>query len=140
MAGNSTATDSFPYPRGRVVGVLADDASFEDARRRLEQAGFGADRCDVLHGEQGLARIDLEGTAHGKGGAIMRRLQAALSDDADRARGYAEDLRAGRYLVGVAVGEDEAAKQRAADALRASRAESISYYAENYVEDLGGSA
>lgn len=140
MAGNSNTTDSFPYPRGRVVGVLADDASFEDARRRLEQAGFGAERCDVLHGQEGLERIDVEGKAHGKGGVIMRRLQSVLSDDAEHARQYVEELRAGRYLVGVAVGEDQAAKQQAADALRAARAESVSYYAENYVEDLGPNA
>lgn len=36
------------------------------------------------------------------------------------------------------MGEDEAAKQRAADALRAADAQSIDYYAENYVEDLSG--
>src|SRR4051794_21566418 len=35
-AGNTNTSDSFPYPRGRVVGVLNDDASFEDARRRLD--------------------------------------------------------------------------------------------------------
>ena len=52
-------------------------------------------------------------------------------------RRYAEYLRAGHYLVGVSVGEDDAAKQRAADALRAGDAQTLNYYAENYVEDLG---
>jgi hypothetical protein len=66
----------------------------------------------------------------------MRWLQAALSDDADHVRRNAEHLRAGQYVVGVAVGEDEAAKQRAADALRAAHAEFLNFYAENYVEDL----
>jgi hypothetical protein len=136
VATTSAATDSFPYPRGRVVGVLADDATFEDARRRLERAGFGTDRCDVLHGDEGLARIDVEGEAHGRRGTITRRLQAVLSDDASHVQRYAEHLRAGRYVVGVAVADDEAAKQRAADALRAAHGESLSYYAENYVEDL----
>jgi hypothetical protein len=66
----------------------------------------------------------------------MRRLQSALSDDGDHVRRYAEELHAGHYVLGVAVGEDEAAKTRAAEALRASGAEFINYYAENYVEDL----
>ena len=70
-----SATDSFPYPRGSVVGVLTDDATYEDARRRLEDSGF-ADRCDVLHGEEGLARIDVDGKAHGSSGSLFRRLQA----------------------------------------------------------------
>jgi len=131
------ATDSFPYPRGSVVGVLTDDATFEQARQRLERSGFGADRCDVLHGDRGLARIDVGGDAHGTVGNITRWVQGALSDDADHVRRYAEYLRAGDYVVGVAVGDDEAAKQRAAEAFRAAHAEFLNYYGENYVEDLG---
>jgi hypothetical protein len=137
MAANSTPSDSFPYPRGSVVGILTDEATFEDARARLSQGGFGADRCDVLHGEEGLARIDVDGEAHGRGGTLMRRLQSVLSDDSDHVGDYAEHLRAGHYVVGVAVGDDEIAKQRVAEALRAAHGEVVHYYAENYVEDLG---
>jgi len=118
--------------------VLIDDAALEVARERLQQAGFAPDRYEVLEGERDVGRIDVKGTEHGRAGTIMRRLQAALSDDADHARRYAEHLRDGHYVVGVAVGEDEAAKQRAADALHAADAEFLNYYAENYVEDLGG--
>jgi len=133
---DNAAHDTFPYPRGSVVGILGDSTALDTARERLEQAGLGADRCDVLHGEAGLARIDVDGEAHGRSGGLMRRLQSALSDDADHARRYADELRAGRYVLGVAVGEDEAAKTRAGEALRASGAEFINYYAESYVEDL----
>ena len=136
MTGDPNPSDSFPYPRGSVVATLADDAAVDDARHRLEQAGFEAARVDVLHGEEGLARIDVEGTAHGMAGALMRRVQAALSDDAEDVRRYAEHLRSGHYVVGVAVGDDEATKRRAADALRAARADSVSYYADGYVEEL----
>jgi hypothetical protein len=136
MHGHRDTSDTFPYPTGSVVGILSDATALEDARRRLEAAGFDVDRCDVLHGEAGLARIDVDGAAHGTSGSLMRRLQATLSDDADHVRRYAEDLRAGHYVFGVRVGEDEAAKERAADALRGSRAEYVHYYAENYVEDL----
>ena len=137
MTSSSNPSDSFPYPSGSVVGILTDDTTFENARRRLEQAGFGADRCEVLHGDEGLARIDVGGEAHGTSGTIMRRLQAAVSDDADHARRYAEHLRAGHYVVGVAVHDDQEAKRRAADAFRAADAEFLHYYAKNYVEDLG---
>ncbi len=140
MSSSSNQSDSFPYPRGSVVGILVNDAALADARQRLERAGFGADRCEVLHGDDGLARIDVEGEAHGLGGTIMRRLQAVLSDDDDHVHRYAEHLRAGHYIVGVTVGDDEAAKQRAADALRGANAESLNYYAKNYVEDLAGNA
>src|SRR3954453_19993060 len=137
MAGNAPPSDSFPYPRGSVVGILTDEATFEDARARLSESGFGADRCDVLHREGGLARIDVDGEAHGRGGTFMRRLQSVLSDDSDNVRDYAEHRRAGHYVVRVGVGEDEAAKQRAAEPLRAAHGEVVHYSAENYVEDLG---
>jgi hypothetical protein len=133
-----SSSDTFPYPRGSVVAVVTDDATLQDARWRLEAAGFAADHCEVLHGDEGLARIDASGEAHGNVGRLARRLQGVLSDDGDDVRRYAEHLRDGHYVVGVAVGADEAAKQRAADALHAAHAESLTYYAENVVEDLGG--
>jgi hypothetical protein len=136
MTGDAHSTDTFPYPGGSVVGIVPDSAALDDARRRLEEAGLNADRSDALHGEEGLARIDVDGATHGRSGSLMRRLQSALSDDADHVRRYADALRSGRYVIGVRVGEDEAAKERAADALRASAAEFLHYYAENYVEDL----
>ena len=77
-------------------------------------------------------------TSTGGRARIIRKLQSVLSDDADHAKRYAEHLRDGHFVVGVSVGEDEAAKERAADALRASDAQFLNYYADNYVEDLGG--
>ena len=120
------------------MGVLVDDAALAGARERLEQAGFASGRYEVLAGERDVARIDLEGDEHGRAGTIIRKLQSVLSDDADHAKRYAEHLRDGHYVVGVSVGDDEVAKQRAADALRASDARFLNYYADNYVEDLSG--
>ena len=138
MTDDPNARDRFPYPGGNVVGVLIDGAALAGARERLQQAGFGPDRYDVLEGERDVERIDLKGEEHGRVGTIMRKLQAVLSDDADHARRYAEHLRDGHYVVGVSVGEDEEVKQRAADALRSADAQFLNYYADNYVEDLNG--
>jgi hypothetical protein len=140
VTSDESARETFPYPRGSVVGILADDAALEDARQRLERSGLGPDRCDVLHGEAGFARIDVRGDAHGKAGTVFRRLQAAFSDDADDASRYAAGLRTGHYVIGVTVGDVETAKKRAAESLRAVHAEFINYYAENYVEELDGGA
>ena len=94
----------------------------------------------MLEGERDAGRIDVKGEAHG----LVRhhqalQLQGVFSDDADHARRYAEHLRDGHFLLGISVGEDEATKQRAADALRGADAQSIHYFADNYVEDLNGS-
>lgn len=137
MATDSNRTDTFPYPRGTVVAVVNDGAMLDEARRGLEEAGFEPSGCEVLHGDEGLARMDVDGTAHGRGGRIVRKLQGIFSDDGEHARRYEEHLRAGHYIVGVKVGDDEPAKQRAAHAFHAAHAEFVNYYAENYVEDLG---
>ncbi len=139
MADDPKARDRFPYPGGNVVGVLLDDASLNSARERLTQAGFAPDRYDVLAGEHDVDRIDVKGEAHGLAGTVKRWVQGVFSDDADHARQYAEHLREGHFVLGVSVGEDDAAKLRAADALRGADAQFINYYAENYVEDLSGS-
>jgi hypothetical protein len=139
VADDPNARDRFPYPGGNVVGVLLDDATLSSARERLAEAGFAPDRYDVLQGERDVARIDVKGEAHGIAGSVKRWLQGVLSDDADHARRYAEHLREGHFVLGVSVGEDQAAKQRAGNALRGADAQFINYYAENYVEHLGGS-
>jgi hypothetical protein len=136
VADSSQSADSFPYPSGSVVGVAADDAAVDETRRRLTEADFSPDRYEVLHGEAGLARIDVEGAGHGRSGRLKRLLQDALSDDENHVRRYAEHLREGHYVIGVKVGDDDAAKRRAAEALGAADAQFVHYYAENYVEDL----
>jgi hypothetical protein len=140
VADDPSARDRFPYPGGNVLGVLLDESALNGARDRLAQAGFAPDRYDVLEGERDVGRIDVKGERHGLVGTVERWLQRVFSDDAEHARRYAEHLREGHFVLGVSVGEDEAAKQRAADALRGADAQFINYYAENYVEDLGAGA
>ena len=123
--------DTFPYPTGSVVAVFADVEACDEARRRLARSGLN---YDVLHGEDDVRRIDIDGEAHGR--TFIRKLQSVFSDDADHAREYAQHLRDGHWLVGVTVGEDEQAKQQAAGDLHAAQAESVTFYAERYVEDL----
>jgi hypothetical protein len=90
-----------------------------------------------LCGEQDADSLDLTGDAHGLRGHLIRALQAASSYDLDHVRRHAEHLRAGHYILAVAVGVDEEAKQQAADALRAAGGGFINYYAGNYIESLG---
>lgn len=130
-------SDPFPYPRELVVGVLRDEAAVHDAFGALQRAGFTEDRFAVLHGEEDARRLDVSGDEHGLAGRIIRLLQAASSPDLDHVRRHAAHLRSGDYVVGVAVGEDEDARQRAVDALRAAGAGFINYYADNYIESFG---
>ena len=139
MADDPKARDRFPDPGGNVVGVLLDDASLHSAGERLAQAGFAPDRYDVMAVEHDVGRIDVKGEAHELAGTVKRWVQGVFSDAADHARQYAEHRPRVTSAPGVSVGEDEAAKLRAADALRGADAQFINYYAENYVEDPSGS-
>ena len=127
--------DRFPYPRRLVVGLFDDEQSVQRASERLRRGGFESDRYMVLHGADDARSLDVTGEAHGLRGEVIRALQAVASDDLDHVRRHAEHLAGGGYVVAVAVGEDEDAKRRAADALR-SDGEFLNYYADNYIESL----
>ena len=57
-----------------------------------------------------------------------------MSNDLDHVQLHAAHLRAGDDVVGVAVGDDEEARDRAADALRIAGAAFINYYGDNYIQ------
>jgi hypothetical protein len=133
--GETPTFDRFPYPRQLVVGLLRDEQGVDRASKRLRTGGFETDRYTVLHGADDARSLDVTGEAHGLRGQVIRVLQAASSDDLEHVRRHAQHLASGGYVVAVAVGEDEDAKQRAADALRAD-GEFLNYYADNYIESL----
>ena len=128
--------DRFPYPRHLVVGSFASEQALANARDALKQRGFESDSWDVLHGEQDARRLDPEGTAHGIGGELFRALQSAFSFEHEHAREHAERLRSGEYVLGVSVGRDQHAKQRAAQAMRVNGGDFINYYADTNIEAL----
>lgn len=136
VTDKASARDRFPYPRGSVVGGLADAAASTAGRERLESAGFGSTQYEVLHGASDADRIDVTGEGHGRLGKIARKLQDAATDEGESARRYADYLRHGHYLISVDVGDDEAAEERAAEALRGADSEFLTYYADAYIEEL----
>jgi hypothetical protein len=129
--------DRPPYPLGMVVGTFGDEQSAQRAVEALRREGFQPEDYDVLHGAEDAESLDVTGDAHGLKGRVIRALQAASSHDLDHVRHHAGHLRAGGYVIGVEVGEDEDAKRRAAGALRAGGGEFLNYYADLYIESLG---
>jgi hypothetical protein len=126
--------DPFPDPQQLVVGVIGDEEGGQRASEALLHAGFAPDSIVVLHGEEDARRLDVAGEEHGRGGKLIRALQAALSFDRDHVRRHAAHLRSGDSVVGVTVGEDEDARQRAVDVLRAAGGSFINYYGDNYIQ------
>jgi hypothetical protein len=133
---NTAPFERFPYPRQLVVGVFRDEEDVQRAIEALARAGVGPEHREVLHGEQDARSLDVSGEAHGFRGHVIRLLQAASGEDLEHARRHAEHMRSGHYVLAVAVGEDEQAKQRAAGIMRESGGEFLNYYADNYIESL----
>src|SRR4051794_38364200 len=133
---NRPPSDPFPYPRQLVVGVTAGTEGGQRASESLLGAGFAPNHVVILHGEQDARRLDVAGQEHGLVGKLIRVLQDAVSYDLDHVRFHAARLRSGDDVVGVAVGDDEDAKQRAVDALRAAGARFVNYYGDNYIQSF----
>jgi len=131
---DSAQFDPFPYPLHFVVGVLGDEAELNRGREGLSHAGFGDEHIVVMHGAEDAELLDVEGETHGLRGRLVRTLQSISDQELDHVRRHAEEARGGRYVVGVVVGDDEQAKRRAVDALRAAGGEFINFYGVTYVE------
>ena len=87
-------------------------------------------------GRPGRVSPPVKGEAHGFAGKLIRALQELSSYDRDHVRRHAEHLRSGGYVVAAFAGEDEHAKQRAADALRSAGGDFVNYYADACIESL----
>ena len=129
MDTNATAPSFIPYPINRVVGSI-DGAHHADAVvSALVEAGFDQRAIDVLHGEDGLSRLDPTGAGHG----VLERLQRALIrtvrpvEEHRHLMHHVQDIRAGRFVVMVLTPAREG-RTVAADILSAHGAESIGFY------------
>jgi len=57
--------DFVAYPTNRVVGTIADAPNARAAIEELLRAGVEREDIDILHGEDGLHRLDPSGSEHG---------------------------------------------------------------------------
>lgn len=104
-------------PYNKVVTRIETEAGKEAAVAALVAANFAESDIYVHHGEQGEQYLDIDGSAHGFIGRLVRgyqRLQGVekkMMDDAEDA------LKAGHYLVGAQTDGSEAQQIAARDAL-----------------------
>ena len=128
-ATTKEGSDFIPYPTNRVVGTVNDANTAHTAINALLQAGFDRQAIDIVHGEEGLHRLDPTGEEHGFLAQFQRTLLriAAPVEEHAHLRHHVEDVRAGRLVIMVlAKGPDE--RMRAADILNAHGAEFVAFY------------
>ena len=129
MATNAIEGGFIPYPTNRVVGTIADAEHADAVVQALVNAGFERGAIDVLHGEEGLNRLDPTGAGHG----VLERLQRAVIRTGAPAEEYrylthhVEDVRDGRFVIMVLAPERDK-RTIVADILDANGAEFVGFY------------
>jgi len=73
-------SDFIAYPINKVVGFIDDLGDVKAALGDLRAAGFKAEDIQVLTGEEGAHRIDVNGDEHGEWAHIVRSIQKTLGD------------------------------------------------------------
>jgi uncharacterized protein (TIGR02246 family) len=120
--------DFVSYPTNRVVGTVTDAEKAREAIGALLRAGFGHDDIDLLHGEDGLHRLDQTGADHGFLAQFQRTLIRTFeTEEFKHLQHQVEDVRAGRCVVMVLTKRRE---QRivAGDILHQHGAEFVGFY------------
>lgn len=120
--------DFVAYPTNRVVGTVSDAGKAREAIGALLQAGFRQEDIDLLHGEEGLHRLDETGAEHGFLAQFQRTLIRHFeTEDFKHLTHHIEDVRAGRCVLMVLTKRRE---QRivAGDILHQHGAEFVGFY------------
>lgn len=116
------------YPTNRVVGTVGDAGKSRVAIDALLRAGFNREDIDLLHGEEGLRRLDETGAEHGFLAQFQRSLIRNFElEEFKQLTHHVEDVRAGRCIIMVLAKRRE---QRivAGDILHQHGAEFVGFY------------
>lgn len=140
--------DHLAYPEQRVVGVLPDRAELAAVLDEIAELGIDRDEVIVYHGPSNADEVDIDTDEEdGPLTGIVRTVQKALGDEAERLRSLNEALEAGYDVVTVPVsekGDDEDAqradRQRVADVLHGHGGRNVAYYGKWAITQLEAGA
>ncbi len=126
---------SFDYPTDRLLAVLDDAASTDEARRSLVAAGIPAVDVTVLRGDEGADRIDGLGATGGPWRRIVRIFQFMTMDQMPDFLTYEAALRDGRAVVAVRA-TDRATMLLARDRLLGAGGHFMNFFGRLSTEEL----
>jgi uncharacterized protein (TIGR02246 family) len=127
-ATSADRRDFLTYPTNRVVGTVTDAGKAREAIDALLRAGFRDEDIDLLHGEEGLHRLDQTGAEHGFLAQFQRTMIRTFeTNEFQHLTHHVEDIRAGRCVIMVLTKRRE---QRivAGDILHQHGAEFVGFY------------
>jgi hypothetical protein len=115
------------YPTNRVFGTIANAGVARDAVKALNAAGFTCEVIDILHGADGLGRLDPTGNEHGLLAQLERMLlRSTASSEFKHLNHHVDDVKAGRFVVMVAA-HNRTARERVAGILHANGADFVGF-------------
>jgi hypothetical protein len=123
------------YPTNRLLAVLDDAASADDAVAGLRQVGVEAAAIERLEGADDAARLDGLGGRSGPFGRALRTVQFMTMDQMPDFLLYETALRMGRTVLAVRE-PDAGRRRRAAERLRAAGAHFMNWYGRFATEEL----
>jgi hypothetical protein len=129
------ATEFRAHPVDAVAALLPDKAHAEHAVDALRAAGVDVAEVEVLHGPEGIAILDQNGTGHGRRAHLVRLLQKWTYYEQTLSL-YTTGMRHGGTLVVVPATEDRGADLAALLVPHGARA--VHYFGLDRVEELSG--
>lgn len=123
------------YPVDRLLAVLDDPTDAARGAAALVAAGIPGHDITILRGDEGAARLDGTGAAHGRMERMLRLVSFTLMDQLPDMAWYEQAVRRGAAVVMVRVrGEDS--KGIAVARLRANGAHFINHYGRFATEEI----
>ena len=119
--------DTIGRPRHRLFAVFNDPTVGRDVVEKLGDDHAGEDDIWILHGEEGLQKLDVSGGMEGLRGRIVRTVELAMSSDIGYLRTLEGALESGGLVVSIPVANIDAA-ERLADLLGSSSGHSFAYF------------
>lgn len=120
--------DFLTYRPHRLVALLDDPESVQEAIQDLAEAGFSAEEIHVLSGPEGAEKLDVTGRHHGLRGRIYRLVEHVLGDEHHWLHEHTEHIARGGY--GVAVSAREENRHDASEILARHGAHDAAYFDE----------
>lgn len=129
-------SDSFMlYPSQTMIAVLADETRVEEVAAALTIHGIEPKDIQVLHGEEGRAILDAEGSENGVLGKLLRALENVSEVQRTYVKYVDDQLAAGAYALSVPVA-DEARQKAIIEVLESAHAQFIVYFRNASIVDI----
>jgi hypothetical protein len=121
-------------PMHRVTAMFESRGQVKPVLEPLHGAGFGDDKIEVFVGREGVEKLDLEGSHHGKVIHFLREAQLATADEEYLFRELDQAVRGGGAVIGIVTDGDEARKKQAVEILKSHGAHEVYYWGQWSIE------